>query len=155
MLLGWSLLTARRPVPASDKTVSDRCAGPAGLPLFTGPTARQMRRYGAVDDSRGRVDLCSRCAFPYRHRGALGVLDPTSITAKFDARMTMDGLDSSAELWPANDAGRLDDLLEGAVTRIRALVVADVERARRRNPGLSQDQLARLVVTRLSARTKP
>lgn len=64
------------------------------------------------------------------------------------ARMTLDGLGSSAELGSSDDAGRLDELLSGAIARIRALVVADVERARKRNPGLSQDQLARLVVKR-------
>jgi uncharacterized protein (DUF697 family) len=62
--------------------------------------------------------------------------------------MTVDGLGSSAELGPSDDAGRLDELLLGAIARVRALVVADVERARKRNPGLSQDQLARLVVKR-------
>jgi hypothetical protein len=62
--------------------------------------------------------------------------------------MTLDGLGDSAELEPSDDAGRLDELLSGAITRVRALVVADVERARRRNPGLPQDQLARLVVKR-------
>lgn len=64
------------------------------------------------------------------------------------ALMTGNGLDSSAELEPSEDAGHLDDLLLGAIARARALVVADVERARKRNPGLSQDQLARLVVKR-------
>lgn len=56
--------------------------------------------------------------------------------------------DSSAELGCSDDAGHLDDLLLRAIARARAIVVADVERARRRNPGLSQDQLARLVVKR-------
>lgn len=64
------------------------------------------------------------------------------------ALMTVNGLGSSAEPGPSDDAGRLDELLLGAIARVRALVVADVERARRRNPGLSQDQLARLVVKR-------
>lgn len=64
------------------------------------------------------------------------------------ALMTVDGLDSSAELGRSDDVGRLDELLLGAIARVRALVVADVERARKRNPGLSQDQRARLVVKR-------
>lgn len=64
------------------------------------------------------------------------------------ALMTVDGLGSSPELGPSDDAGPLDELLLGAIARVRALVVADVERARKRNPGLSQDQLARLVVKR-------
>lgn len=62
--------------------------------------------------------------------------------------MTVDGVGSSAELRPPDDAGRLDELLSGAIARVRTLVVADVERARSRNPGLSRDQLARLVVKR-------
>ena len=62
--------------------------------------------------------------------------------------MTADGLDGSAELEPSDDVGHLDDLLLGAIARARALVVADVERVRKGNPGLSQDQLARLVVKR-------
>jgi EcsC protein family len=49
---------------------------------------------------------------------------------------------------PEDEAGRLDDLLVAAIARVRSLVVADVERTRRRNPHLSQDQLARLVVKR-------
>src|SRR5687767_2551095 len=64
------------------------------------------------------------------------------------ALMTVDGGGNSAELGPSDDAGRLDELLLGAIARVRALVVADVERARSRNPGLSQDQLARLIVKR-------
>lgn len=64
------------------------------------------------------------------------------------ALMTVDGVGSSAELGPPDDAGRLDELLSGAIARVRTLVVADVERARSRNPGLSKDQLARLVVKR-------
>lgn len=62
--------------------------------------------------------------------------------------MTGDALSSSTEGESADQAGHLDELLMGAVTRARSLVVADVERARKRNPGLSQDQLARLVVKR-------
>ncbi len=64
------------------------------------------------------------------------------------ALMTVDGPVSSPELDPSDDVGRLDDLLLGAIARARGIVVADVERARKRNPGLSQDQLARLVVKR-------
>ena len=64
------------------------------------------------------------------------------------ALMTADGPGSSGELGPSDDAGRLDELLLGAIARVRALVVADVERVRKRNPGLSQDRLARLVVKR-------
>lgn len=65
-----------------------------------------------------------------------------------DALMTVDGLDRSAALGPYDEAGRLDELLLGAIARVRAFVVADVERVRKRNPGLSQDQFARLVVKR-------
>lgn len=62
--------------------------------------------------------------------------------------MTEDSLSISVEPGLLHDAGRLDELLLEAISRVRALVMADVERARRRNPGLSQDQLARLVVKR-------
>lgn len=65
-----------------------------------------------------------------------------------DAMATVDGLGGSAELEPFDDSGHLNELLSGAIARVRALVVADVERARKRNPDLSQDQLARLVVKR-------
>ncbi len=44
--------------------------------------------------------------------------------------------------------GQLEDLLNAAIGRIRGLVEADVERVRRRRPGLSQDQLARALVNR-------
>lgn len=47
-----------------------------------------------------------------------------------------------------DEAGRLEELLNGAIERVRALVEADVERVRRRKPGLSQDELARAVVRR-------
>jgi EcsC protein family len=46
------------------------------------------------------------------------------------------------------DSGRLEDLLAGAIERVRALVEADVERMRRRKPRLSQHELARAVVRR-------
>jgi uncharacterized protein (DUF697 family) len=44
--------------------------------------------------------------------------------------------------------GRLEDLLTTAIERVRALVEADVERVRRRKPGLTQDELARALVKR-------
>jgi len=47
-----------------------------------------------------------------------------------------------------DDAGRLEDLLTAAIERVRALVEADVERVRRRKPGLTQAELARAVVRR-------
>lgn len=62
--------------------------------------------------------------------------------------MTADSLPSGTELVSSDDAARLDSALSGAVARVRALVVADVERVRKRNPGLAPDQLARLVVKR-------
>jgi hypothetical protein len=55
---------------------------------------------------------------------------------------------SSTALGSVDDAGPLDALLSAGIARVRALVVADVERARTRNPDLSQDQLARVVVKR-------
>ena len=49
----------------------------------------------------------------------------------------------------ASDApGQLEDLLNAAIARIRGLVEADVERVRRRRPGLSRDELARALVKR-------
>jgi hypothetical protein len=47
-----------------------------------------------------------------------------------------------------DDSGRLEDLLTGAIERVRALVEADVERVRKRKPGLTQDELARALVRR-------
>jgi hypothetical protein len=47
-----------------------------------------------------------------------------------------------------DDSGQLEDLLNAAIDRIRGLVEADVERVRRRRPGLSQDELARALVKR-------
>lgn len=44
--------------------------------------------------------------------------------------------------------GQLEDLLSAAIARVRGLVEANVERVRRRQPGLSQDQLARALVKR-------
>jgi len=44
--------------------------------------------------------------------------------------------------------GQLEDLLNGAIARIRDLVEAEVERVKRRRPGLSQDELARALVKR-------
>lgn len=48
----------------------------------------------------------------------------------------------------SDDSGQLEDLLSTAIDRIRGLVEADVERVRRRRPGLSQDELARALVKR-------
>ncbi len=45
-------------------------------------------------------------------------------------------------------SGQLEDLLNAAIARIRGLVEADVERLRRRRPGLSHDELARALVKR-------
>ncbi|MBA3800901.1 MAG: hypothetical protein H0X18_17780, partial [Geodermatophilaceae bacterium] len=47
-----------------------------------------------------------------------------------------------------NASGQLEHLLTAAIARIRGLVEADVERVRRRRPGLSQDELARALVKR-------
>lgn len=44
--------------------------------------------------------------------------------------------------------GQLEDLLNAAIARVRGLVEADVERVKRRRPGLSQDELARALVKR-------
>jgi uncharacterized protein (DUF697 family) len=62
--------------------------------------------------------------------------------------MTVDVVGGGAELEPSDDASRLGELLEAAVARVRPLVVADVERVRKRHPDLSQDELARRVVKR-------
>lgn len=62
--------------------------------------------------------------------------------------MTADSLGSGTELVASDDADRLDSALSGAIARVRALVVADVARVRKRNPDLAPDQLARLVVKR-------
>lgn len=45
-------------------------------------------------------------------------------------------------------SGQLEDLLRAAIARIRGLVEADVDRVRRRQPGLSQNELARALVKR-------
>lgn len=48
----------------------------------------------------------------------------------------------------ADASGQLDVVLNAAILRIRGVVEADVERVRRRRPGLSQDELARILVKR-------
>ena len=58
-----------------------------------------------------------------------------------------------AELPPPSEdgedaTGRLEELLTTAIDRVCALVEADVERVRRRKPGLTQDELARALVKR-------
>ncbi len=68
--------------------------------------------------------------------------------------MPGEGIDMTmAELPPPSedgedDTGRLEDLLTTAIERVRALVETDVERVRRRKPGLTQDELARALVKR-------
>lgn len=48
----------------------------------------------------------------------------------------------------SDESGQLEDLLNAAIARIRGLVEADVERVRRRRPGLGPDELARALVKR-------
>lgn len=45
-------------------------------------------------------------------------------------------------------SGQLEELLDSAIARIRGLVEADVERVRRRRPGLSSDELAQALIKR-------
>jgi hypothetical protein len=55
----------------------------------------------------------------------------------------------SAEEDAERDLGKV---LTWAVGRYRAVVLADVERVRRRHPGLPEDELARIVVRRVVRR---
>lgn len=66
---------------------------------------------------------------------------------KDDELVPVDGAleDSNSE---ADSAGVLGDALATAIVQVRGLVEADVERLRRRQPGLTPDELARVVVKR-------